>query len=72
MAFIPTDQKPKPTMPISKEGGLHSEITIYHPTGEERPEVDQAKSSVPGAKKYLLWFLVALIVFAAVLVFILK
>ena len=72
MAFIPTAQKPKPTQPIPREGALHSEITIYHPTAEEHPEVDRAGSSVPSAKKYLLWFLVGLVLFAAFLVYVLK
>ena len=72
MAFIPTQQKPKPATPVGREGVLHSEITIYHPSAEENPEVDKATSSVPSAKKYLLWLLIGLAVFAAILFFVLK
>jgi len=72
MAFIPSSQKSTPTMPVNREGALHSEITIYHPTAEEHPETDQTTSSVPSAKKYLLWLLVGLALFAAILIFVFK
>ena len=62
----------KPGTPVSREGALHSETTIYHPNGEEHPELDKAASSVPSAKKYLLWLLVAVIVIVVLLVFYLK
>lgn len=70
MAYTPNASKP--TMPVSREGGLHSEVSIYHPNAEEHPEQDAVKSSVPGAGKYLLWLLVALGVIGVVLFFILK
>ena len=70
MAFIPSAQKPTPTMPVSREGAMHSEVTIYHPTAEEHPETDKMTSSVPSAKKYLLWFAIGLAVFAAILLFV--
>lgn len=72
MAFIPTSQKPKPTMPVGREAALHSEPTIYHPTAEEYPETDKTVSSVPSAKKYLLWFAIGLAVFAGILLFVFK
>ncbi len=72
MAFIPTTQKPKPTMPVGREGVLHSEPTIYHPNAEEHPETDKMTSSVPSAKKYLIWFLIGLVVFAGILLFVFK
>ena len=72
MAFIPSSQKPTPTMPVSREGALHSEISIYHPEAAESPETDKTVSSVPGAKKYLVWFLIGLLVFAGILLFIFK
>ena len=72
MAFVPTEQKPKPATPVGREGALHSEITIYQPAAEEHPDLDKAVSSVPSAKKYLLWFLIGIVVFIAILVYILK
>ena len=72
MAFIPTSQKPTPTMPVAREGVLHSEPTIYHPTAEENPETDKMTSSVPSAKKYLVWLAIGIVVFAGILLFVLK
>jgi hypothetical protein len=62
----------KPAMPVGREAGLHSETTIYHPTGEEHPETDRAKSSVPGAKRYVIGFLIAAAVIGAALFFLLR
>lgn len=72
MAFVPTTQKSKPTQSTPGESLLHSELSIYHPTAEEHPETDKATSSVPSAKKYLLWLLVGIAVFVLLLVCILK
>ena len=68
MPHIPADQRPKPVMPVGREAVLHSEITDYHPAPEERPEVDRQATSVPSAKKYLIWFLIALALFVVFLV----
>lgn len=72
MAMKVTSQEPKPTMPVGRESVLHSEPTIYHPTAEAYPEQDAQTSSVPSAKKYLLWLAVAVVLIVAVLILILN
>ncbi len=57
MAQQPPEAK-RVVQPVGRESVLHSEVTMYHPTGEEHPEVDKETSSVPSAKRYLLWLLV--------------
>lgn len=56
MAQQPPEAK-RIVQPVGQESVLHSEVTMYHPAGEEHPEVDKETSSVPSAKRYLLWLL---------------
>ena len=62
----------KPAMPVGREAGLHSETTIYHPTGEDHPDVDKTVSSVPSAKRYVIGFLIAAAVIGVALFFLLR
>lgn len=62
----------KPAMPVGREAGLHSETTIYHPTGEAHPETDKTSSSVPSAKRYVIGFVIAVVVIGVILFFALR
>jgi hypothetical protein len=62
----------KPTTPVGREAGLHSEITMYHPTAEEHSEVDKAVSSVPSVKRYVIGFLIAAAAIGVALFFLLR
>ena len=44
MAQQPPEAK-RIVQPVGRESVLHSEVTMYHPTGEEHPEVDKETSS---------------------------
>ena len=61
---------PKVVQPVGREQVLHSEPSIYHPTADAHPELDERVSSVPSAKKYVLWLLIALAFIAAFLLFV--
>lgn len=65
-------QSGQTTYPVGREAALHSEATIYHPTGEAHPEVDRAVSAVPSAKKYLLWLLIAVLIIVGALYLVLR
>ncbi len=61
------------TYPVGREAVLHSEPTGFHPEAEAHPAVDQAHSSVPSAKRYVIGGIVlALVVLALAVYLILK
>ena len=57
------------TYPVGREQVLHSEPTGFHPEAEAHPEVDQTRSSVPSAKRYLIGAIVLAVAVLALAVY---